>query len=172
MIVASMEIVMILRATVHAYLDGFPLIAVYVGFCEFQLWPLLDDCTVNCTHGHCSWNSSVYGKCSCDPGWSGSACNILYKTCPNDCSGTASFLNCANIVGHGVCDHSSGNCTCSGMTLQPDCAKFYCSGDPMCSGNGVCNSTNGKCECYDNWSGSLCQISYCINNTVLLILHE
>lgn len=29
MIVASMEIVMILRATVHAYLDGFPLIAVY-----------------------------------------------------------------------------------------------------------------------------------------------
>lgn len=128
-------------------------------------------CTFCSGHGVCS----DAGGCTCNPGFSGTACEV---ECPKTDDGY-----CSN---NGVC--SEGVCTCedgfSGLTCEHQCrdkcsgagictvaeeeaicvcfdryrgdhCQHLCPGVSVCSGRGVCN-VNGTCTCEQSWEGEAC----------------
>lgn len=72
----------------------------------------------------------------------GAACQK--SRCPLDCG----F--------NGLCDTSTGRCTCYSPFLGPDCTIQPCANN--CSGNGVCTAA-GLCECAAGFSGANCEIA-------------
>ncbi len=124
-------------------------------------------------HGTCN-DSSGTVVCQCDAGYQGENCNdCVGNYQDNDHDGTCE-PSCASQTldcGHGACDDSSGQVTCScdeEYTGQycDDCAPGYQDNDHdgscletcataayTCSGIGVCADTSGvaKCDCNDGY---------------------
>lgn len=120
-------------------------------------------CPDQCNHrGQCSPG----GKCRCDAGYSGVACESF---CPNECSGQgrcieggclcfAGFTGADCSVpgccsGHGTCD-VPGTCECEPGWGGPECSVQLVCADPTCSGHGTCLA--GSCHCEDGWAGPRC----------------
>ncbi|GMV44195.1 MAG: hypothetical protein AMXMBFR64_59120 [Myxococcales bacterium] len=121
--------------------------------------------------GGCSGNGVCwFGKCFCDPGFGGDACEAP-DACPSSCSGAGVCFRgtCFCDPGHsgeacelaaacpagcsknGVCAY--GKCFCNPGFSGESCeAKDPCAGG--CSGNGVC--AFGKCFCAPGFSGVDC----------------
>ena len=112
-------------------------------------------------HGTCS--STTGGACSCYDGWLGMTCSV--KQCP---LGPAWFdealtptvahqpAECSNM---GICDRSTGTCTCRFGFTGLACEVFDCPRDPFstvpCSGRGRCMSmTNIASELHGLQYGS------------------
>ena len=103
---------------------------------------------------HCSGNGKCKnGTCLCDNGYIGNDCSI--KDCPNNCSNTnistygvcnkilpvsqcvcnkwkmrggddCSVIFCLNNCSiNGVCNFTTGKCTCNGSYIGDDCSIFY-----------------------------------------------
>ncbi|KAA0165508.1 hypothetical protein FNF31_01853 [Cafeteria roenbergensis] len=112
-------------------------------------------------HGVCRGE----GKCDCDSGWAGDACQL--RTCPAGCSG------------NGECDTSTGSCTCSKGFYGPDCSQQRCPGlveldDPdlpqvECHGHGDCDTATGKCSCRHPWLGEGCGERACPGITEVVV---
>lgn len=105
-------------------------------------------CTPSCVHGACT-SPNV---CSCDPGFSGTACDIpvcfgVFATNPSVCGG------------HGTCA-GPDTCVCATGYSGAQCTTFSCNGisatDPsVCSGYGICSSPD-TCLCNSGFIGSQC----------------
>lgn len=105
-----------------------------------------DGCELHCYHGNAVRSDSGNWLCTCDPCYSGAACDSF-------CSGHG--LTCTN----GTCDCGFGGnrgdlCEISG------CPGF----DVDCTGNGLCIAIAGSCICNDGWSGLGCQTAVCAQN--------
>lgn len=99
---------------------------------------------VSCSaHGTCSGFPTFV--CDCNDGWTGADCSE--KTCPR---GTSWFTTpSANHEAHiyeaaecsdmGLCDRSSGTCSCMTGFTGTSCNRLTCAGEPnTCSGHGSC----------------------------------
>lgn len=124
-----------------------------------------DPCLPDPCNGHGSCSAGV---CSCNLGYSGSACDscintyVGYPDCaPNPC-------NNQGCGGVGQCDPVTGGCTCPqgfvGETcgacafdnhVWPDCKATACEGVD-CGLYGECNPADGKCLCDPNFIGGQC----------------
>jgi len=82
-------------------------------------------------HGH-----TDFGRCFCDPGWSGAECGATEK--PLDCGD------------HGKA--SNGWCAC-----EPGWKGRACQIAPVACAHG--KVTQGKCVCDQGWSGDACKTS-------------
>ncbi|CAK9077426.1 unnamed protein product [Durusdinium trenchii] len=121
-------------------------------------------CPENCNQrGVCS----PAGKCRCDAGYSGPACEAF---CPNACSGQGrcieggclcfagfsgsdcSVQSCCN--GHGSCE-VPGTCLCDAGWGGPECSVELLCKDPTCSNHGTC--LKGKCHCEEGWGSESCE---------------
>uniref|UniRef100_A0A8D8HL17 Attractin n=1 Tax=Culex pipiens TaxID=7175 RepID=A0A8D8HL17_CULPI len=72
------------------------------------------DTALNCSgHGVCA----VGGDCSCDPGWTGLACNVA--RCPN---------NCSSHLGRGTCNVLQQRCDCAKGFDGSDCSQVRAHG--------------------------------------------
>jgi len=136
------------------------------GTCKCDNGYFNDDCSGmqcpnNCTspdNGICV--ATTPPKCVCNVGWSlgpDKDCSSPFIRCPGEtelCSG------------NGVCDLSSGNCTCYDGFMSADCSKPICPGSdttaPHCSHHGICTKnelTNDTyCECEPGWTGADCSV--------------
>lgn len=82
----------------------------------------------------------------CKPGFSGPACSGLQ--CSNGCSG------------NGLCDPTTGECTCNKGATGLDCGALDCMPHGnACHGNGECRA--GKCICTPPFVGNWCQSKVC-----------
>ena len=121
-------------------------------------------CPSNCNgRGACGSN----GKCNCNFGYKGSACEL--RNCLNACSGSD----------RGDCDEETGECTCKSAYASEDCSTCadgyaektvgfssvicalvessakQCS-PTDCNGNGECNKGTGKCNCHPGYAKADC----------------
>ena len=109
-------------------------------------------------HGSCRAE-----KCECAEGFTGLACDT--RGCPKDCNG------------QGVCNITSGMCTCNSGFADEDCSrKLRCPNaneTNMCNGRGQCEEDtrgiasgnyDGVCKCQDPFSGVACELQACPNN--------
>jgi hypothetical protein len=114
----------------------------------------------------------VNGKCACDDGFNGDACQYF---CPGANSSTSPVSFCA---GHGECvltnrflSGSSGvqlqSCKCVAGWIGEACDLVGCPGsqDPranpnalVCSGHGSCDLAKTQCSCTGGYSGLDCAI--------------
>jgi tenascin len=87
----------------------------------------------------------VGGRCECERGWKGSACEA--PRCASDCSGHG---RCLPPVGAGAL----GACLCAGgwAGIACDVWRPHCPND--CSGHGQC--VDGRCACDDGFIGDAC----------------
>jgi len=109
-------------------------------------------------HGTCNTKT---GKCECDTGYMGDACES--KLCPGMTS-LSDMDTDKECSGHGKCDLSTGECTCSGQwgllpgNPGPDsCADKLCPFD--CTSHGQC--VDGECICQQGWAGINCKQPVC-----------
>ncbi len=110
------------------------------------------DCNQANNGGNCQDNGGV-PMCACNPGFSGSACEI-WDPC-------ATELNaCNQNEGQGTCVDNGGlaDCTCTtgwligdGSCNDPD----WCVSDP-CNSNGTCNEAEETCSCDSPYTGTDC----------------
>jgi len=123
----------------------------------------------------------VTGECRCFPGWAGARCD--HAVCPNNCtsskhgtcgldeSGRTQKCQCnEHFVGldcsrsefchldcshHGVCDESTGMCTCDAGWTGDGCETLSkCESLNRCSGNGHCHA--GRCLCFAGFTSDDC----------------
>jgi syndecan 4 len=107
------------------------------------------------------------GKCACNEGFSGLACEIFDPQCLNQCSGRD----------HGVCifdpDDPSGIatvCACKAPWSGEDCSQSLCPND--CNGHGECQTggSGGKgssfCSCRGGGAGKDCHRVACPGSRV------
>lgn len=123
------------------------------------------------------------GKCQCQPGYTGEACQRT--SCPNDCSGfgvctslfdyvdkevkdndASYYVDFSAIAYNGFDKDSSRGCVCDSGRAGPDCSNKLCpsDADPMsgdgaskgrtCSGRGKC--VDGVCKCFEGYFGTSC----------------
>ena len=112
-------------------------------------------------HGFCAGD----GRCVCDPGWSGAACEV--SVCLGAIPGAAgaravvSAHSPAPCAPHGLCmrrrDGAGHQCRCDPGWRGPDCMTRVCV--LGCSGHGVCN--NGTCLCAPGFHGRACEQPSC-----------
>lgn len=114
--------------------------------------------------GRCQLSSNgLRAVCSCDPGFFGSACDVV-----------CSAKHCEDVMGYyrAQCSPDSGQCECRDNALGhwqgPRCSKCMegywgpeCSAACTCNNRGTCDSTNAKCSCFadvvkGHWTGSDC----------------
>lgn len=108
---------------------------------------------VECCHDH---GTCFQNKCTCDPGWEGTACHV--PVCLNS-NTTGLVCGGGGVAGVGECvvdplplPLGKAECACyegkDGVTCQrPSCPNG-------CSGNGVCFES--KCLCFDGFHGAAC----------------
>lgn len=125
-----------------------------VGNCECDAPWTGEACDTLPCEGGCNGGLCNNGTCICDNGWSGPGCRE--RTCPADCSG------------NGVCNKSTGECTCDEIEpgyhwQMPECASRPCLFN--CNKMGRCLKS-GACSCYVGWKGLGCQIRACPGDTV------
>ncbi|KAF0691368.1 Aste57867_17388 [Aphanomyces stellatus] len=91
-------------------------------------------------HGYCT-NGPQY-RCMCFTGWASGDCSV--RTCPQGLAwfdmpqapnSAHQLAVCSNA---GVCDPSTGVCTCSSGFEGAACELMSCPGSTPCSGNGQC----------------------------------
>ncbi|ETO71029.1 hypothetical protein F444_12548 [Phytophthora nicotianae P1976] len=92
-------------------------------------------------HGYCTGSPSY--KCICEKGWSTGDCSS--RKCP---SGPSWFTSpsASNTVHNqwsecsdaGICDRTTGQCSCYTPFEGAACEYMKCPGDPVCSGHGQC----------------------------------
>eukprot|EP00727_Mastigamoeba_balamuthi_P006037 m51a1_g2052 putative egf-like domain-containing protein (1267) ;mRNA; f:1393315-1397842 len=117
------------------------------GVCACHADYLPDDCsrkrcTVPDCNGHGVCNTGV-GRCECHANWTGAACNVANRDCPNNCSS------------NGQCDRTTGKCVCAWkFSSSPDCSVGVCV--PACQHCGVCDNRTAKCVCQWPYSGLTC----------------
>ncbi|CAJ1063120.1 N-acetylglucosamine-1-phosphodiester alpha-N-acetylglucosaminidase-like [Xyrichtys novacula] len=95
-------------------------------------------------HGKC-----VDGRCQCDDGWHGDACDSL-ECQPSDCEP------------HGVC--TPGGCVCDAGWRGKNCSReclpgFYgdgCNNTCTCLNGGSCDPVRGSCTCLAGFHGNTC----------------
>lgn len=94
-------------------------------------------------HGLCSGNPTY--ACSCSSGWTGADCSE--RTCPSNVNwftlpsadNVAHLTELVECGGMGICDRTTGICTCSTGFTGAACERFSCPGSVMdCNGNGKC----------------------------------
>ncbi|KAI3361257.1 hypothetical protein L3Q82_012917, partial [Scortum barcoo] len=96
-------------------------------------------------HGDC-----VDGRCRCQEGWQGAACDSLL--CQPPACGP-----------HGVC--TAGGCVCAagwrGKSCSQECLPGYygngCRHTCMCFNGAFCNHVNGRCTCPPGFYGNFCE---------------
>ena len=117
------------------------------GVCQCRKGWLAPDCAqgicpLNCSgHGTCDGDTA---KCSCPPGYSGRACEIV---------------ECSDCSGHGRCEVANV-CTCEPGWGGPSCATATCPNDCGGTSRGKCLGPN-KCLCAPGWSGGNCSVPVC-----------
>ena len=101
--------------------------------------------TISCSgHGECAGNPTY--ACACSDGWTGSDCSE--RVCPSDVSWftiptadnsahISEDVECSNM---GICDRTSGVCTCDIGFTGAACQTLTCAGDTECNGHGQCLS--------------------------------
>jgi hypothetical protein len=110
-------------------------------------------CDSKCTeNGYCSKEDP--SKCFCNPGYSGTFCNVKF------CPGSDPPVFCSD---HGVCANST--CICNPGYTGPTCEVPICFGKnstdySVCSGRGDCKSPD-MCKCNDGYSGAQCSDHAC-----------
>jgi hypothetical protein len=100
---------------------------------------------ISCSgHGECSGPSEY--KCGCSAGWRGADCSE--RECPravswfdrpsaNEELHIKEYTECGNM---GLCDRTTGKCTCFDGFTGGACDRLSCPGSPTCSGHGECYS--------------------------------
>lgn len=106
-----------------------------------------------CVNGRCVDTADGGFVCQCNPGWSGTLCDIPTSSdpcLPNPCANGA----CQNAGGTAVCQCNPG-WTGSLCDVNID----ECASDPCV--NGVCiDQVNGyRCGCMPGWTGNLCDVN-------------
>jgi hypothetical protein len=91
---------------------------------------------VSCSHGTC-----IEGACQCEPGYSGSNCDVL-----DPCFG----VDCVN----GQCQN--GNCNCDPGWMGANCDVPDPCFNLSCQNGGYC--VNGICHCAFGWEGTNCTV--------------
>jgi len=100
-------------------------------------FPFDHSCKDHCSgHGEC-----VSGKCVCEKGFHGDACDTA--TCPDSCSN------------HGYC--TEGVCDCLRGWTGDNCGTSTCPNGCISPSNGLC--FQGDCYCLGDWAGIDCSIS-------------
>lgn len=102
--------------------------------------------SISCSgHGECAGNPTY--ACSCSDGWTGGDCSE--RVCPSDVSWftlpsaaneahISESIECSNM---GICDRTSGVCTCDVGFTGSACQTLTCPGDTStCNGHGQCLS--------------------------------
>lgn len=100
--------------------------------------------SVSCSgHGECAGNPTY--KCSCMDGWTGADCSekvcnsdLIWFGLPEDTNiaHLGTFDECSSM---GVCDRSTGICTCSTGFTGAACERLACPGDSTsCNDHGQC----------------------------------
>lgn len=138
---------------------GFISSGTTVGSCPGQ---------VQCSgHGLCSESTFT---CSCQTGWEGGDCSL--RSCPTGLSwfdyptkneiAHVSMAVCSNV---GICDYSSGVCTCGGNFVGRACDRLVCGGGSSapCNGHGVCSPMIQAAQSAVNNVGNPITISYGAN---------
>ena len=110
-------------------------------------------------HGNCKW-----GKCLCEPGWTGSDCSV--PTCPGSfCYYDPNSFEtvCNQCSGNGKCG-LGGNCSCNDGWTGPDCGSILCTRN--CTGWQFClpDFPVNQCICDARRSGRSCEVQLCLNN--------
>ncbi|XP_014325282.1 N-acetylglucosamine-1-phosphodiester alpha-N-acetylglucosaminidase [Xiphophorus maculatus] len=100
----------------------------------------------NCSeHGEC-----VDGRCQCEEGWQGAACDTLVCQPPTcGCHGFCTASGC-------ICDAGWRGTNCSEACLP----GFYgdgCTKTCSCFNNGSCDPVNGRCVCPPGFHGDTCE---------------
>jgi len=99
---------------------------------------------ISCSaHGQCT-GSPTY-KCTCQDGWQGADCSqricpkdVAWFTLPseNEVAHLNEYVECSNM---GICDRSTGTCTCMSGFTGSKCEFWSCPGTPdLCSAHGQC----------------------------------
>ena len=61
--------------------------------------------------------------------------------------------DCSN---QGICDVSTGTCTCNPGFQGDMCQDVQCPGDGNCSNQGICDVSSGACDCDSGFLGDTC----------------
>ncbi|EGC38761.1 hypothetical protein DICPUDRAFT_75698 [Dictyostelium purpureum] len=126
-----------------------------LGQCICQPNTLNPNCQLNCNFG--TYNATS-DSCVCDSKHQGYFCKDPYFQCPS--------LTAAPCNGNGLCNNSTGVCTCFPGIEGDDCSKVLlkCPNDCTNPLQGTCDTSSGSCICKPYFSGNDCSIKNCINN--------
>eukprot|EP00924_Labyrinthula_sp_SR-Ha-C_P009587 maker-scaffold_22-snap-gene-0.2-mRNA-1 protein AED:0.02 eAED:0.02 QI:0/0/0/1/1/1/3/0/669 len=125
-------------------------------------------------HGTCVYGSDSTGSCQCDDSWNASeAADCSLRVCPassawQDHAQSVDLAHrTAECSNRGVCDRSSGTCTCDSGFEGSACERMYCPNH--CNHRGRCLSMREAAEeagyTYDLWDadkiyGCICDSGY------------
>ena len=129
-------------------------------------------CPSNATSGRaCSDRGRcVEGRCLCDAGTCGPACESAGAACGHCDPGTWG-PGCAEqcpggaaspCAGHGHCldgQNGSGHCICDEGYAGADCSGRCPGAEVPCSGHGRCHAPSGTCYCQRGYAGAACAMA-------------
>jgi len=112
-----------------------------------------DVCNGTYNGGQYNMNANMYNLIQRSPYTSSNVpdtCGSTYKACPGN-----GYPKCS---GNGICDRTTGTCSCADGWGGNDCSIASCPGSG-CSGRGVCSKLVSPPECYCNpgYYGAACQ---------------
>jgi syndecan 4 len=139
--------------------------------CNLRARPFTKDAPGLVCQGHGTCNTST-GTCTCYDDYWGDNNNCPYRHCPgwrprydpqhvpNRVLTRADFMECLD---RGICDKSTGACTCRPEYEGPMCERFKCPvrNSRVCGGDGTCDVGTGKCVCNAGFYGDDCGSRRC-----------